>query len=79
MNMNLTNLKHQTAKDVGSISKNQSLMRVTQMRYLPFLLLTISCTPLDFTNALDVDDDGDGLVNLKEIVKTTIHRCTLKI
>ena len=35
-------------------------MRVTQMRSLPFLLLTISCTPLDFTNALDVDDDGDG-------------------
>ena len=33
-------------KDVGNIS-NQSLMRVTQMRSIPFLLLTISSSPLD--------------------------------
>ena len=61
MNMNLTNLKHQTAKDVGSISKS-----------IPIELL--KCVPTFITHhtlwtspTLDVDDDGDGFSDLKEL------------
>ena len=57
-------MKNQIVKnDVNFLVPNTIVfifLRVYTMKYISLFLLSSACTPLDFTNQYDVDDDNDG-------------------